>query len=84
MVYKYLQVQIHSSDLFFFVGFIYCVFFFLKKKKLYGPFLWMGFKCLKAREPLRGDTLLFTTKLPSILSFPKKLAANYFSILTYW
>ena len=31
MVYKYLQVQIHSSDLFFFVGFIYC--FFLKKKK---------------------------------------------------
>ena len=34
----------------------------LKKKKLYGPFLWMGFNCLKATEPPRGDSLLFTTK----------------------
>ena len=25
----------------------------LKKKKLYGPFLWMGFNCLKARATLR-------------------------------
>ena len=33
----------------------------------------MGFNCLKAKEPLRGGTLLFTTKLPSILSFPEKL-----------
>ena len=33
----------------------------------------MGFNCLKATEPLRGGTLLFTTKLPSILSFPEKL-----------
>ena len=31
MVYKYLLVQIDSSDLFFWVGFIYCVNFFLKK-----------------------------------------------------
>ena len=23
------------------------------KKKLYGPFLWMGFNCLKARATLR-------------------------------
>ena len=30
------------------------------KKKLYGPFLWMGFNCLKAIEPLQGGTLLFT------------------------
>ena len=30
-------------------------------KKLYGPFLWMGFNCLKAIEPLRGDGLLFLT-----------------------
>ena len=37
MVYKYLLVQTHSSDLFFWVGFIYCVNFF--KKKFYGPFL---------------------------------------------
>ena len=76
MVYKYLLVQIHSSDLFFWVGFIYCYFFL--KKKLYGPFLWMGFNCLKATEPLRGGTLLFTTKLPSILSFPKKLLPTIF------
>ena len=36
------------------------------KKKLYGPFLWMGFNCLKATEPLRGVALLFTTKFPEI------------------
>ena len=24
--------------------------------------LWMGFKCLKATEPLGGDSLLFTTQ----------------------
>ena len=38
----------------------------------YSPFLWMGFKCLKAIVSLRGGTLLFTTKLPSILSSPKQ------------
>ena len=76
MVYKYLLVQIHSSDLFFWVGFN--VLIFLKKEKLYGPFLWMGFNCLKATEPLRGGTLLFTIKLPSILSFPKKSLPTIF------
>ena len=35
-------------------------------KKLYGPFLRMGFNCLKAIEPLRGGSLLFTIKLPEI------------------
>ena len=35
-------------------------------KKLYGSFLWMGFNCLKATEPLRGVALLFTTKFPEI------------------
>ena len=77
MVYKYLPVQIHSYDIFLPVGFIYCVNFFWKKK-LYGPFLWMGFNCLKATEPLWGGTLLFTTKLPSILSFPKNLLPTIF------
>ena len=38
----------------------------------------MGFSCLKATEPLQGGTLLFTTKLPSILSFPKKLVPTIF------
>ena len=34
-----------------------------------------GFNWLKASEPLRGGTLLFTTKLPSI---PKKLLPTIF------
>ena len=36
----------------------------MKNLKLYGPFLWMGFNCLKAAEPPRGDSLLFTTQSP--------------------
>ena len=36
-------------------------------KKLYGLFLWMGFNYLKATEPLRGVSVLFTTKFPEIL-----------------
>ena len=38
---------------------------FVPKKtfKLYGPFLWMGFKCLKPTEPLKGSSFLFTTHL---------------------
>ena len=38
---------------------------FFYKKTLYGPFLWMGFNCLKATEPLR-ESLLFTNKSPAI------------------
>ena len=34
------------------------------KKKLYDPFLWMRFDCLKTTDPLRGDSILFTTKPP--------------------
>ena len=33
--------------------------------KLYGPFLWMGSTASRI-EPLRGDSLLFTTKFPEI------------------
>ena len=36
----------------------------MQRLKLYGPFLQMGFNCLKATEPLRGDSLLFTTQFP--------------------
>ena len=32
-------------------------------KKNYAHFLWVGFNCLKATVPLRGDSLLFTTKI---------------------
>ena len=39
---------------------------FAYKKQLYSLFLWMGFNCLKAIEPPRGGSLLFTTKLPEI------------------
>ena len=38
------------------------------KKELYGPFLWMGFNCLKTTEPLLGGSLLFTAKFPEIPS----------------
>ena len=55
------------------------LFFFLKQ--LDGPFLWTAFNILKATEPLRGGTLLFTTKLPSILSFPKKLLPTIFQFV---
>ena len=34
---------------------------------LYDSFIWIGFICLKAAEPLREDTLLFTTKSPGLL-----------------
>ena len=33
-----------------------------EKRKLYSPFLWIGFNCINAIEPLRGDNLLSTIK----------------------
>ena len=36
------------------------------KKKLYGPFLWMGFNRIKATEPLQGGSLLFTIQFLEI------------------
>ena len=36
------------------------------KKKRCDPFLWMGFNCLNAIEPLRGHSLLFTNKCPGV------------------
>ena len=55
----------------FFINYVFLHRFFWetslgKKLKLHGPFLWIGFICLKATEPLRGDSLLFTTKFPGI------------------
>ena len=35
-------------------------------KKTLCPFLWMGFNCLKAAEPLQRNSLLFTTKISEI------------------
>ena len=34
-------------------------------KKLYGPYLWMGFNCFKARATLRRS-LFYNTKFPGI------------------
>ena len=42
-----------------------------------------GWDSTASTESLQGGTLLFTTKLPSILSFPQKVAPDYFSILKY-
>ena len=36
------------------------------RKQTLWPLFWMGFNCLKATEPLRGGSLLFTTKFPEI------------------
>ena len=35
-------------------------------KKLYGPFIWIWFNCLKATEPRRGNSLLFAIQFPEI------------------
>ena len=39
---------------------------YMKNIKLYGPILWMGPNCFKDTEPLRGDSLLFTTQSPGV------------------
>ena len=33
----------------------------MKNVKLYAPFLYMGLTCLKATDPLPGDSSFFTT-----------------------
>ena len=35
-----------------------------KKLKLYSPFLLIGLNCIKAREPLQGNSLLFYLSVP--------------------
>ena len=57
---------------------VYLICYIFLKKKLYGSFLLIGFNYLRATDPLRGGSLLFTTKLPLILSFPKKLLPTIF------
>ena len=46
IVYAWLRSHKHLKGLSFFL-------FFFKKKKLYGPFLWMEFNCLKATTTSR-------------------------------
>ena len=65
MVYKYLLVYIHSSDLFFSVGFIYCVNFFKKKKALYSLFM-DGIQLPQGYRATARRHFTFTTKLTSI------------------
>ena len=46
------------------------------------PFLWMQFDCLKATEPLREGSSLFTTKFPESPGTENFLSADiYFYIL---
>ena len=40
--------------------------YFSITKKINGRFLWMLFSCLKAADPLLGDSLLFTIKYPEV------------------
>ena len=40
--------------------------FFKYKKRLYNPFLWMGFNCLKTVDPILGDSVLLNTKFPEV------------------
>ena len=54
-------------------------------KKLYGPFYGWGFNCFKATEPLRGDSLLFTTKFRgiSVISRGKISFADFLFVCKY-
>ena len=82
MVYKYVLVQIHSSDLFFWVGFIYC-YFFLKKKALW-PLFMDGIQLPQGYRATKRRHFTFYHQAVIGLKFTKKVAANYFLILTYW
>ena len=49
---------------------------FTKNLNLYGPFLWIGFNCLKATEPLRGRSLqicLFYNFISPLTAYSKKV-----------
>ena len=73
MVYKYLLVQIHSSDLYFWVGFNVLIFF--KKKSFMAPFY--GWDSTASRlQSHYGEA--FTTKLPSILVSQKSCCHLFF------
>ena len=82
MVYKYVLVQIHSSDLFFWVGFIYCYFFF--KKKALWPLFMDGIQLPQGYRATKRRHFTFYHQAVIGLKFTKKVAANYFLILTHW
>ena len=46
------------------------LFKYLLKNEFHGPFLWIGFNCLKAAESLQGESLLLTTRSRGILGTP--------------
>ena len=49
---NYFEKQTHMKEIFF-------------KKKLYGPFSWMGFNSLKATKPLRWGSFTFYHEVPT-------------------
>ena len=69
---KFLKEQVHKQ--------IFKKNAVISKKRLYGPFLWIGFNCLKATEPLRQwhDTVSF-----SLFSLQEFLVLNW-STLEGW
>ena len=77
MVYKYLLVQIYSSDLFLWMGFIYCVNVFLKKKAVWPIFI-DGIQLSQGYRATSRRHFTFYTKLLSTLSFPKNLLPTIF------
>ena len=49
---------------------------FTKNLNLYSPFLWIGFNCLKATEPLRGGSLqicVFYNFISPLTAYSKKV-----------
>ena len=51
----FLRYEVHQTEFFCHLG----PFFKKLQKKLYGPFLWMGFNCLKACATLRRQFTLY-------------------------
>ena len=48
-IHKYMHTYVHTY-IYTYVRYVF--------KKLYYPLIWIGFNCLKATEPLLGDSLL--------------------------
>ena len=65
MAYLLYGYAFGMSRIFFFTYLMHlaCLIQYKNQKKNYSPFLWTGFICLKATEPLRGDGLLFGLRL---------------------
>ena len=81
MIFEYILVQIHSSDSFFWVGFILHVKFIFKKNFI-APFY--GWDSTTSRlQSHHKEELCFLQLSYHYLKFPKTFTANYFSVCIY-